>query len=409
MKTTTIFKGGAAAALILGAGSVVFFDVHTPHSALVYEKGAARAQLAVGEPEEEAFVVTHLDTPPSVKAVYMTSWVAGTPSLRSRVVRLIEESELNALVIDIKDYSGKISFQADDPLIAGYGAIENRIPDIKEFIGELHDKGIYVIGRISVFQDPHIAALRPDLAVQSKKTKSPWRDFKGLSWVDPASREVWEYTAAIGKVSYEVGFDELNLDYIRFPSDGDMRDISYPAYNASTTRKSQQIEEFFSFISRTLRRETGAALSADLFGMTTTNRDDLNIGQVLERAALHFDYIAPMVYPSHYPPGFLGMQNPAAEPYRVVKYSLDRARERLRAATSTARLRPWLQDFDLGAEYTPEMVRAQIKATYDASVNSWMLWDPSNIYTKEALEPFYTEPGATPATTTREEASSALQ
>ncbi|MEK9201846.1 MAG: putative glycoside hydrolase, partial [Patescibacteria group bacterium] len=130
---------------------------------------------------------------------------------------------------------------------------------------------------------------------------------------------------------------------------------------------------------------TGVVISADLFGMTTTNTDDLNIGQVLERTLPYFDYIAPMVYPSHYPKTFLGFSNPAEKPYEVIKYSLDSAVTR--ASTTPQKIRPWLQDFDLGAVYTKEMVRAQIQATYDAGLTSWMLWDAANTYTRGALLP----------------------
>ena len=207
-----------------------------------------------------------------------------------------------------------------------------------------------------------------------------WRDRKGLAWIDAAAREAWEYTVALAKESYAVGFDELNFDYVRFPSDGDMNDIAYPW--SGTRVKTEVLDSFFAYLASELK-PTGAVISADFFGMTTTNRDDLNIGQVLEVGLAHFDFVAPMVYPSHYPTNFLGMPNPAAEPYRVIKYSLDRAFAR--ASTTPEKIRPWLQDFDLGATYTADMVRAQMQATYDAGFTSWMLWDPSNRYTQDAL------------------------
>ena len=133
---------------------------------------------------------------------------------------------------------------------------------------------------------------------------------------------------------------------------------------------------------------SGIKISADLFGMTTTNTDDLNIGQILEDALNNFDYVSPMVYPSHYPPTFLGFAKPAEKPYEVVKYSMDQAFTRAINASSTPlKLRPWLQDFDLGAVYTADMVRAQIQATYDAGLNSWMIWDAGNTYTVGAFLP----------------------
>ena len=172
------------------------------------------------------FVATHLPTPEPVRALYMTSWVAGTPRLRERVIKLIEETEANAIVIDIKDDTGKISFAVDDPFLAP--AVERRIPDIRELIARLHEKNIYVIGRISAFQDPHLTATRPEWAVRRASDGEVWTDRKGLSWIDAGTTEAWDYLVALGRAAYEVGFDELNYDYIRFPSDGNMRDIRYP-------------------------------------------------------------------------------------------------------------------------------------------------------------------------------------
>ena len=324
--------------------------------------------------------VQHLKIPQPLKAIYMTSYVAGNKARRDELVSLAEKTEINAVVIDIKDYNRTISFTVDDSLLTSVGASENRIPDIRTFLGELHQKGIYVIGRISVFQDPKLVEYRPDWAVLRESDGTIWRDRKGLSWIDVGAREAWNYTVALAKSAYAVGFDELNFDYVRFPSDGDMNDIAYPWSGARAKR--EVLGEFFAYLVEKLK-PTGAVISADLFGMTTTNKDDLNIGQVLEVALRYFDFVAPMVYPSHYPTNFLGIVNPAAEPYRVIKYSLDRAWER--ASTTPEKIRPWLQDFDLGATYTADMVRAEMQAVYDAGFTSWMLWDPSNRYTQDAL------------------------
>jgi len=337
------------------------------------------------------FIVTHISVPEYVRAIYMTSWVAGTVDWRMSLAELVDKTELNSIVIDIKDYSGAISFNIDNAIIDQVGAEENRIPDIKEFIGTLHDMGIYVIGRITVFQDPHYSLQNPNLAVQKESDRSVWKDYKGLSFVDPSAKQFWDYIVELSKVSYGLGFDELNFDYIRFPSDGNMKDIYYPLSETQVATdpnfgKAKLIRNFFSYLHDSLS-ETGVVLSADLFGMTTTNKDDLNIGQVLEYAEPYFDYIAPMVYPSHYPKGFNGHDNPNHYPYEVVNYSMKHAVERLIAASSTPdKLRPWLQDFDYGGNYGEAEVRAQIQAVYDAGLTSWMLWDPSNKYTPAALD-----------------------
>lgn len=335
--------------------------------------------------EEAPFIATHLPTPKPLKAIYMTGWVAGTPSLREPLLKLIDETELNAVVIDIKDYSGKLSYVPYGEELSSFGSGEPRIRELRELIADLHERGIYVIGRISAFQDAYMVGRRPDLAVRrASATSTIWKDHKGISWIDAGAREMWDYLALIGREAWNDGFDELNFDYVRFPSDGNMRDIWYPWSEGSS--KPEVMRGFFEYLSSKLASTTGAVLSVDLFGMTTTNSDDLNIGQVLESALPYFDYVAPMVYPSHYPAGWNGMKNPAARPYEVIKYSMDKAVARAAlASTSPMKLRPWLQDFNLGATYTPDMVRAQIKATYDSGLDSWMLWNASNRYTRGAL------------------------
>lgn len=328
--------------------------------------------------------VTHINTPSRVKAIYMTNWVAGNKRLRNPLIKMADETEINSIVIDIKDYTGRIAFEVSDPLLKAYGAYENRIPDVKELIEELHNKNIYVIGRISVFQDHYMVGKRPELAVKRKSDGAVWKDFKGISWLDAGSKDVWDYIVALAKESYLVGFDELNFDYIRFPSDGNMKDIYYPWSN--NRPKTEVLKEFFSYL-RDKLDNLGAPLSADLFGMTTTNTDDLNIGQNLESALEYFDYVAPMVYPSHYPADFNGFPNPANEPYKMVKFAMSSAVGRaIKASTTPSKLRPWLQDFNLGATYTASMVRAQIQATYDTGLDSWMLWNASNRYTISALD-----------------------
>lgn len=174
------------------------------------------------------------------------------------------------------------------------------------------------------------------------------------------------------------GFDEINFDYIRFPSDGVIRDIVYGLDPGQS--RVDVLEEFFAALQRDLS-ETGMVTSADLFGMTTTNSDDLGIGQVWEQAVPYFDYIAPMVYPSHYPPTWRGFANPAEHPYHVIYAAIQGAIQKtVDAGYDQSKIRPWIQDFNLGSVYTPEMVRAQMNALYDLGIDSWMVWNPSNRY-----------------------------
>lgn len=375
----------------------------------VHSESVQTTEAMKRDPSPDVLTVSHVPTPPALKALYMTQCVAGTPSFREKLFILVQETELNAVVIDVKDFSGGLGYPFSDPELARFLSTRCYAPDLPAFIARLHEANIYAIARISVFQDPLRAKEFPDTAVQRASDGSVWKDNKGLSFIDPGSAAYREYIVKLSKETYALGFDELNYDYIRFPSDGNMRDIHYPVSQSRINANPEQgkalvMRDFFAYLQHALK-DTGALLSADLFGMTTTNPDDLNIGQLLEFTLPYFDYVAPMVYPSHYPKGFLNLGNPAAHPYEVVRFSMDAAVERAKqldeygvptttpstiptaACASCKKLRPWLQDFDLGADYTPEMVRAQIKATYDAGLTSWMLWDAGNTYTRGALEP----------------------
>jgi len=377
----------------LGFLAVSFFIVSSALS-IRYE-----VDVGTGEPVQavELEKVKHLKTPPATKAIYMTACAASSPSFKESLINLIDTTELNSIIINVKDETGKIAFDVDNPnlqdAVAQLSKGECKILDIKGLIEELHNKNIYVIGRIPVFQDLYLTKKRPELAVKKESDGTLWGDRKGIRWLDAGSKEVWDYVIEIGETAYNLGFDELNFDYIRFPSDGNMRDIYYPFSEEKIIAdlnlgKAKVIRGFFSYLSRTLRKDyPEIVLSADLFGMTTTNSDDLNIGQILESAAPYFDYINPMVYPSHFPNGFNGWKNPNNYPYEVIKFSMGSAVKKMEnASTTPLKLRPWLQDFDYGGDYDVAEVRAQIQATYDVGLTSWMLWSASNKYTKGALE-----------------------
>src|SRR3989338_8354624 len=322
---------GWVGALVLFALAVFFiFQIFNIGSVSYDAKQVAGVELGVLP--EEIPVVPHLKTPKPVRAIYMTQCVVGTPSFRSELVKLIDDTELNAVIIDIKDYSGKLAFIPKATELQASISDKCRASDMETFIKMLHEKDIYVIGRITVFQDPYYTSVHPELAVKKASDGSVWKDHKGLSFVDVSARPFWDYIVAIGKESYAVGFDELNFDYVRFPSDGNMKDIYFS--HGTGALKAEALEYFFKYLSEALR-PTGAALSADLFGMITTNTDDLNIGQVLERALPYFDFIAPMVYPSHYPKGFNGWTNPNDHVYDVVHFSMARAVLRTIAPTTS--------------------------------------------------------------------------
>jgi len=316
------------------------------------------------------------------KGIYITFRTAGSERI-NEILDLIKNTELNTVVIDVKDFTGHIGFYTQSELLHQIGSERNYVSDMEGLVERFHKQGIYTIARIAVFQDDYLSRKRTDLALK-RPNGNLWLDNKSLGWLDPISQEAWDYNLEVAKEAVKAGFDEINLDYIRFPSDGDIGSIVYPFWNYETPKK-EIIRQFFEYFSQRIK-PSGVYLSADLFGLTLTSPNDLNIGQWLEDAALYFDYICPMVYPSHYPPTFLGFENPAQYPYEVIYDALKIGNERLASISSGAKLRPWLQDFDLGAIYDANMINLEKKAVYDANAFGWLLWNPKNVYTEEGLE-----------------------
>jgi hypothetical protein len=329
--------------------------------------------------------VTHIKTPEKVKAIYLSGWVAGSEKFRDSLIKTIDETELNSVVVDIKDSTGRISFYIDDPYIKNIGSSENRIKDIRAFTSLLHSKNIYIIGRISAFQDPYLTKLKPEWAIKRVSDGGVWKDRKGLSFLDPTNKNVHEYLLSIALNSHKDGFDEINFDYIRYPSDGNMKDINYNLVKGKT--RADNIESFFKYISTEIKKNENIPISADLFGLTTEAVDDMGIGQVWEKTIPYFDFVCPMVYPSHYPSGYANYKKPALYPYEVINKALFSGVNKTKNINQNIlKIRPWLQDFDLGATYTKDMIHSEMKAVYDNNLTSWMLWDPSNKYTPSALK-----------------------
>mgnify|MGYP001167515186 CR=1 FL=1 len=384
-KTKNNKRWWIAAAAGVAAFGLLFFWFWQSSDAPIYDRGTTGlvssdllAQTTSNQKEEPKLVVTHKKTPTVVKAVYMSSWVAATKNIRERLINNLAGTEINSIVIDVKDYSGAVSMDINTKTA---GQLSGRVKDLVEFVDYLHQKNYYVIGRISVFQDNLLSRQRPDLALKRLDNGALWTDRKGIAWLDVSAPEVWDYTIAVAKEAHRLGFDELNFDYVRFPSDGNTSNVAYPYSRLSVDTRAEALRKFFVYLNAKMK-EIDAPISADVFGMVATNTDDLGIGQVLENAIPYFDYVAPMVYPSHYPPGFLNYKNPASVPYEIVKHSMGVAVTRVVAqGYSPLKLRPGLQDFDLGADYTAEMIKAQKRAVYDAGLTSWMMWDPANIYT----------------------------
>jgi hypothetical protein len=316
--------------------------------------------------------------PVNAKGIFMTGYTVGGPRF-SDLIGLIDRTELNAAVIDIKDERGEVSWipRLAQANIAGAG--RPKILDPAATVRRLHRHHIYVIGRIVTFEDPILATVRPDLAIQDTHG-GVWHNSKGVPWVDPYSTEVQDYNIALAVEAISYGFDEIQFDYVRFPTDGDTTRMWF---RYKDERLPTEVVADFLARARAQIVPRGAYISADLFGLTALVDDDLGIGQKLEMIAPEVDYVSLMLYPSHFNKPQYGIADPEKEPYQIVHDSIVDAKRRI--AGSGAQLRPWLQDFSLRVPYTPVEVRAQIKAAEDLGVNEWLLWNATNRYSEDAL------------------------
>jgi hypothetical protein len=321
----------------------------------------------------------------AVRAAYLTYFGVADKTIRERVLELVARTELNAVVIDVKGDRGLIPYRTQVPLALEAGAQGPVIiKDFEGFLASLKARGIYTVARIVTFKDTVLAQAKPEWAIIDTRTGKPWIDNEKLAWVDPFREEVRDYNIAIAKEAIAKGFDEVQFDYVRFPTDGKLSAARYSQPNNSQTR----LPAIAAFLAKA-RRELGplgAFVGADVFGYTAFNENDTDIGQRVEELSVHLDYICPMVYPSGYHRGIPGVRNPVAQPYEIVKESVRLTRKR--SATAVV-VRPWLQDFrdyafDKRIFGVPE-IKAQLRGAKDGGAVGYMLWNPKNDYTGAAL------------------------
>ncbi|MEW6386623.1 MAG: putative glycoside hydrolase [Thermodesulfobacteriota bacterium] len=338
--------------------------------------GYTRRELPItelGNPHGEVLL-----EPFTVKALYLTPYGAVT-KLKAAALEAVKLNDLNALVIDVKGDRGYIPFKVDLPLAAEIGAQDTiLIKDIKGFIQGLKEQNLYLIARIVVFKDDPLAAARPEWAVKNK-SGGVFRDREKLRWVDPFIKEVWDYNIAIAKIAAELGFDEIQFDYVRFP-DNRGTGFSQPANEDSRT---ETITAFLKAAHQALT-PYNVMVAADIFGYVLWNFNDTDIGQKIAPIVDAVDVVSPMLYPSGYHLGIPNYRNPVNHPYEIVYLTLKRAQER--TGVSPLRFRPWLQafrDYAFNRRFfnEPEML-TQIKAAEKFGSSGWMFWNPRNVYPK---------------------------
>lgn len=342
-------------------------------------------------------------TPVKVKGIYVSAYVAGNKQMMDHIIQEIDDTELNAVVIDFKDDNGRITTPIDCKAFNDIDACVNYVPDMKGLIKKLKEHNIYVIARVVTFKDPYLAEKRQDLSLK-KADGSIYRDKKGLAWVDPYKQEVWDYLAQVGLQAADIGFDEIQFDYIRFSTDSTMSGVVFDDADTKGRSRTDIITDFTDYIYKKLA-PTGVFVSADVFGTVIDSHQDADtVGQIYGDMAEKLDYICPMIYPSHYSDGNFGLDHPDLHPYESIRGALLKSEEALKGyqqkedssgipgkKKSLAVVRPWLQDFTASylkhyIPYGDEQVRQEIQAVYDAGYDEWILWSAANRYSYGALE-----------------------
>ena len=332
--------------------------------------------------------LSRMERPDVVRGLYVNRWAA----LGTRMWQLIElakRTEVNALVIDVKDDRGFLLYRSSVALAQAIGADTNRpmsAKRVRAVLDTMRAHGIFPIARIVVAKDPLLASARREWSVKRKSDSAAWLDKNGKPWLDPHHRQIWEYAGDLGDEAIALGFGEVQFDYVRFPDEPRLiREAIFPL--AKGRVRARVIREQLGYLhARFASRRIPMAI--DVFGLTATDSTDMGIGQRWEQFVDQADFVMPMTYPSHYAPGTYGLGNPNAHPYAVLDHSLRDAKRRSVGVADAGKLVPWYQDFTLGPpRYGASHVRAQMQAGYDNGVRSWMLWNPGSRYTEAALRP----------------------
>lgn len=322
-----------------------------------------------------------------VRGVYISAYVAGTEAMMDQILTDMEQTQVNAVVIDLKDDFGRVVCEMDSPMVTELDAVKLYIADIESLMQKLKEKDIYVIARVPAFRDSWLSEKRPDLCI--------YQDSDGNGWLNPYKQEVWDYLVEIGIEAKKLGFDEIQFDYVRFCTEQGMADVVFDEADVKGRSKTDIITEFMAYVYQDLHAE-GLFVSADVFGAIINS--DINaqsVGQIYGDLAQHLDYISPMIYPSHYSDGNYGIEHPDTQPYDTIMAALAESKKELDAVEATgtkvAVVRPWLQDFTASwlehhILYDADAVKAQIDATYDSGYDQWLLWDPTCKYQWEGLK-----------------------
>jgi hypothetical protein len=316
--------------------------------------------------------------PLEIRGVHVTMALASLSGKLEEYIDL-EREGLTAIELDVKDENGEVGFNASSLKLARQVGATRDFYRAREAATLVHQRGLYLIGRVVVFEDPVLSHARPDLAVQ-RNDGSVWEDAAGLGWTNPYDRRVWDYNVDIAEAAARNGFDEIMFDYVRFPSDGDVSSVVYR--NQGKLERRDVMPSFVRYAAQRLR-PLGVRVSAAVFGLSAVR--DMGIGQIPKRLAPNLDAVYAMTYPSLFGPGELGLTDPGASPGPTVARALKRFNAAIRG--TDALLLPWVQDFSFSVPYGVDEVRAQIYSARLAGAKGYLLWNASGEYTEGTLTP----------------------
>jgi hypothetical protein len=338
------------------------------------------AKEAAGSVATAAPLAVKADTPATgaLRALYVNRWASQSRKRMAKLIAAADSTEINALVIDMKDEFG-LNYKTQNAEFKKNAGSASVVPNLPALLDSLKAHSIVPIARIVVFKDSVTARVHPEWTIR-KKDGSIWRDKKGIAWVNPYHRELWDYNIGVAEELVKLGFKEIQFDYIRFPE-------PYPSlppqvFPGADVPKPDALAAYLKD-ARTRLNKLGVRSTADIFGLVTTVGGALEVGQEWEKLSPTLDVVLPMVYPSHYPRGSLGVAVPNAQPYDIIFKAITRARQRDEklGIKTPEHVRPWLQAFTLGKpEYGAEQIRAQKKAVYDSGYDGWVMWNPGSIY-----------------------------
>jgi hypothetical protein len=314
--------------------------------------------------------------PDEIRGVHVTMALASVPGKIDEYLSLTKRG-LNTLELDVKDENGEVGFRKPKVALAREVGAAKDYYDPVEVAQKAHAAGVYLIGRIVCFEDPTLTQSAPRYAIRTS-SGGVWTTVAGLGWANPYDKRVWDYNVQLGIAAAKAGFDEIQFDYVRFPTDGDLSAAVFPGKTKES--KTAVITSFAKYAGERLK-PLGVRISADVFGLSATR--NMGIGQRPKQLGAYLDTIYPMVYPSHFGPGEYNLPDPNAQPGRTVGLAL-RDFDRQLTGLDT-RLVPWLQDFSLGRTYTLEDVQDQIEAARDAGAEGYLLWNAAGLYTRGAL------------------------